>query len=387
VLFLNGDGTVKSHQKISDTQGGFNGSLDNGDQFGCRMANLGDLDGDGVTDLAVTANNDDDGGTDRGAVWILFLNSDGTVKSHQKISDTQGGFTGSLSDGDRLGEVENVGDLDGDGVTDLAGGAQKDDDGGADRGALWLMFLNSDGTVKAHQKISAIAGNFTGSLDNGDNFASGVANIGDLDGDGVTDLVVAAQTDDDGGTDQGAVWVLFLQPTLNQPPTDIALSNAGVPENEPIDTLVGTFSTTDPDTGDTFTYSLVSGTGDDDNAAFSVNGDQLLTNAIFDFETQSSYTVRVRSTDQGGLWTEKQFAIWVDDVNEFPWIDPVVPDIELFESTTFILDLTDFENDAEDGPAGDGNSLTWAVTGADPALLAASVDPITDVLTLDPVPD
>ena len=42
-----------------------------------------------VTDLAVGAGKDDDGGTDRGAVWVLFMNTDGTVKSHQKISNTQ----------------------------------------------------------------------------------------------------------------------------------------------------------------------------------------------------------------------------------------------------------------------------------------------------------
>jgi hypothetical protein len=63
------------------------------------MTSLGDLDGDGVGDLAVGADLDDDGGLDRGAVWILFLNPNGTVKSHQKISDTQGGFTGTLDEG------------------------------------------------------------------------------------------------------------------------------------------------------------------------------------------------------------------------------------------------------------------------------------------------
>ena len=46
-----------------------------------------------VVDVAVGARKDDDGGSDRGAVWILFLNADGTVKSHQKISSTDGGFT------------------------------------------------------------------------------------------------------------------------------------------------------------------------------------------------------------------------------------------------------------------------------------------------------
>ena len=85
------------YQKISDTQGGFAGGLDDGDSFG-TVTSLGDLDGDGVGDLAVGAHQDDDGGLGRGAVWILFLNSDGTVKSHQKISDTEGGFAGGLDD-------------------------------------------------------------------------------------------------------------------------------------------------------------------------------------------------------------------------------------------------------------------------------------------------
>ena len=135
-------GTVLSHQKISDTEGGFTGTLGNSDQFGTSVASLGDLDGDGVGDLAVGAWFDDDGGTDRGAVWILFLNTDGTVNSEQKISDTQGGFTGTLDDRDRFGlSAAWLGDHDGDGVGDLAVGAIFDDDGGDARGAVWMLFL------------------------------------------------------------------------------------------------------------------------------------------------------------------------------------------------------------------------------------------------------
>ena len=79
-------GTVLGHQKISDTEGGFTGALDENDFFGVGVASLGDLDGDGVVDLAVGAYFDDDGGLNRGAVWILFLYADGTVKSQQKIT-------------------------------------------------------------------------------------------------------------------------------------------------------------------------------------------------------------------------------------------------------------------------------------------------------------
>jgi len=206
------DGTVKSFQKISDTQGGFTGVLGNDDRFGASVANLGDLNGDGVNDLAVGASLDDDGGTNRGAVWILFMNSDGTVKSHQKISDTQGGFTGVLGNTDFFGiSVANIGDLNIDGVNDLAVGAHLDDDGGSNNGAVWILFLNSDGTVKSFQKISDTVGNFGGTLDNGDVFGRSVANLGDLNGDGVNDLAVGAAGDDDGGLQRGAVWILFMK--------------------------------------------------------------------------------------------------------------------------------------------------------------------------------
>ena len=68
--------SVLSEQKISDTMGGLGGVLTNGDEFGHAADSLGDLDGDGIVDLAVGARNDNDGGTDRGAVWILFMNTD-----------------------------------------------------------------------------------------------------------------------------------------------------------------------------------------------------------------------------------------------------------------------------------------------------------------------
>ena len=100
----------------------------------------------------------------------------------------------------------------------------------------------------------------------------------------------------------------------NESPTAIELSGATVPENEPAGTWVGTFSTTDPDAGDTFTYTLVTGTGSGDNASFSISGADLLTAAAFDHGIKSSYSIRVRSTDQGGLWIEQPFTITVTAV-------------------------------------------------------------------------
>ena len=79
------------------------GSIGSGDKFGSSVAHLGDLDGDGINDLAVGSYKDDDGGADRGAVYVLFLNADGTVKAEQKISDTLGGFTAVLDNADEFG--------------------------------------------------------------------------------------------------------------------------------------------------------------------------------------------------------------------------------------------------------------------------------------------
>jgi hypothetical protein len=77
VLYLNADGTVDWHQKISNTEGNFTGVVDAGDCLGSSVASLGDLDGDGSSDLAAGALGDDDGGAppdaEHGAVWVLFL--------------------------------------------------------------------------------------------------------------------------------------------------------------------------------------------------------------------------------------------------------------------------------------------------------------------------
>lgn len=214
ILLLNTDGTVKGHHKISELAGGFTGTLENFDNFGNSVAPLGDVDGDGVQDLAVGAFRDGDGGwDDAGAVWILFLNADGTVKGQQKISADEGGFPEPLGNFHELGfDVAALGDLDGDGVPDLAAGTPGDDDGGQNRGCVYVLFLNADGTVKAYQKISDTAGGFSGELDDSDNFGESVGEMGDLDGDGVVDLSVGARWDDDGSSssNRGAVWLLSL---------------------------------------------------------------------------------------------------------------------------------------------------------------------------------
>jgi endonuclease/exonuclease/phosphatase family metal-dependent hydrolase len=104
----------------------------------------------------------------------------------------------------------------------------------------------------------------------------------------------------------------------NQAPTDLALSSASIAENNAVNATIGVFTTTDPDSGNTFTYSLVSGAGSADNGSFNISGNALRATDSFDFETKNTYSIRVRTTDQGGLSFEKTIAINVTDVFELP---------------------------------------------------------------------
>jgi uncharacterized delta-60 repeat protein len=107
----------------------------------------------------------------------------------------------------------------------------------------------------------------------------------------------------------GSVTVTIT--AVNDSPSDLSLSSTSLGENLPDDSIVGTLSTTDTDGGNTFTYTLVAGTGDTDNGAFKIDGTTLRATNSFDYETKSSYSIRIRSTDQGGLFTEKVFNIRV----------------------------------------------------------------------------
>ncbi len=100
------------------------------------------------------------------------------------------------------------------------------------------------------------------------------------------------------------------------PPDTIILIDNTIDENNMYGMLVGRFKTTDRDTLDTHTYSLVSGEGDDDNISFTILGDMLLAAEVFDYELKEFYSIRVRCTDNGNLTREEIFTIQINDVIE-----------------------------------------------------------------------
>ncbi|HUF09464.1 MAG TPA: T9SS type A sorting domain-containing protein, partial [Rhodothermales bacterium] len=206
-------GTVTSYKKLSLLEGNLPQSIDQDDGFGTSICSLGDLDADGNVDIAVGAPGDDDGAEDAGALWILYLDGNGRVKSHTKVSNANNDFAGVLRAGDAFGSsVAAIGDIDGDGATELVVGAPGNDDAGASSGAIWILSLRADGSVREHSKISRNLGGFTGDVKPQDRFGVAVTSIGDFDNNGVPDLAVAAPGQ--GALSPGSVWLLHMDSDL-----------------------------------------------------------------------------------------------------------------------------------------------------------------------------
>jgi len=207
---------VKSELLIaSGPVGGFNGTLIANDLFGWAVAALGDLDGDSIPDVAVGAIGDNDGtGVDTGAVYILFMLRDGSVKDFQKISNDHAGLNASVFDDSSFfgGAISRLGDIDGINTTiEIAVGADQDGDGGPVRGAVWILSLLSTGNVSWITKISNTSGGVSLDIKDNDHFGSGVHSPGDINGDGIPDLVIGSTNADEGGdTEAGEIHIIFM---------------------------------------------------------------------------------------------------------------------------------------------------------------------------------
>jgi len=152
--------------------------------FGRALENLGDLNGDGLAELAVGAPRE--GSDQRGALWIYSAGGLGGVPLF-------GPLPGSGKD-DALGSaVASAGDVNGDGTLDIIVGAPQTG--------------SANGYMRVH---SGVAGEllWMGSGDSkGDGYGSAVAGVPDLDGDGLADVLIGIPGLDAGATDGGGVVV------------------------------------------------------------------------------------------------------------------------------------------------------------------------------------
>lgn len=126
-----------------------------------------------------------------------------------------------------------------------------------------------------------------------------------------TDTFTYTLTDNDGTSSVATVTLVVSEP--NVAPTDITLSQNTVTAASADGTAIGTFSTTDANTGEIFDYSLINNGG----GRFTVEGGVLKV-ANSGLLTEGDYTIRVRSTDLRGLFYEEDFSITVGPINADP---------------------------------------------------------------------
>jgi len=172
--------------------------VNDGDQLGYEMVGGGDLDGDGLDDLAITAV----GYADlTGKVYVALGASE-----HRGIVGAESldaGLVG-IATRDRHGRGLAMGDMNGDGLDELVSGAKEYDGGGDRAGAAFI--LDFQGTVESRDIVDA-DGVMLGAVANG--LAGGAVAVGDLDGDGYGELVVGAESTQVGGFDNsGTVYLV-----------------------------------------------------------------------------------------------------------------------------------------------------------------------------------
>lgn len=169
---------------------------------------------------------------------------------------------------------------------------------------------------------------------------------------------------------------------INRAPTDVTLSTATVSENLPAAAVVGRLRPVDPDTGDTFTYSLISGAEWPDNASFAIVGRRLVTAATFNCEAKSTYAIRVGVKDQSGLFCNRPLTITIGDVNEAPIDLRLSPKTILQDQPpgTAVGTFLGIDPDA-------GSTFTYTLVGgtgsADNALFTIDADTLRTASVLD----
>ncbi|MGK7902693.1 MAG: Ig-like domain-containing protein [Hormoscilla sp.] len=186
---------------VSDLDGS-NGFVISGiniaDYFGISVSSAGDINGDGIDDLIIGASGSDAGGMDAGASYVLFGSTEGFPQtlSLRELDGSNGFVINGINEYDLSGRsVSSAGDINGDGIDDLILGALGVDTGGnINAGSAYVVFGSSDefpGTFSLSD-LDGSNGFILNGVEADDYSGFSTSGVGDINGDGIDDLLVGA---------------------------------------------------------------------------------------------------------------------------------------------------------------------------------------------------
>lgn len=204
---------------ISPTAGLAIDGLADEDMLGMSMSSAGDVNGDGIGDFLLGADQTDVGGANSGSAYVIFGKAGGLPASFALSAlDGKNGFALNGSEaGDSAGaSVAAAGDVNGDGFADILVGLRGADGGGIGRGAACVVF-GKDAPFPAALNLGSLDGNngfrISGITD-GALLGSAVGGAGDVNADGFDDIIVGAPGETGASADSGVAYVVFGRPTF-----------------------------------------------------------------------------------------------------------------------------------------------------------------------------
>ena len=226
VVFGKYTGDSIALSKLADEQKGYviHGELP-GDFAGTMVAGAGDVDGDGKDDLIIGAPKASPNGKSSGKAYVVFGKSDVEPLFLDLVGSGNGGFSmNGEKAGDAAGRsVAGAGDVNGDGLADLIVGAYGADPGGSFSGASYVVFGRAaDKPTELADISNGLGGGYVINGEISLDFSGfSVAGAGDVDGDGLADVVIGGYGNDTAGDGAGRAYVVFGKAT----PTSVLLTD------------------------------------------------------------------------------------------------------------------------------------------------------------------
>ena len=203
---------------------------DGADYLGSQLGGQGDLNGDGIPDLLMSAPGQCEGGLDAGAIYVM----DGPVSGDLSAADADRKVLGAATR-ELAGEVLSVaGDVNGDGYGDFAVGERfKDGPEGGSQGVVYVVLGPGSGVSELAYADASLWGEMAS-----DNAGSSVASVGDVDLDGFEDLLVGAEDSGTEETNGGAAYLVHGPVTGSVNLSSAALKFVGSESDERVGTAV-----------------------------------------------------------------------------------------------------------------------------------------------------